>query len=322
MRITELARLTGVTVKAVRYYERIGLLSPTRLSNGYRDFDDHDVRIVSEIRELSEFGIAPSKAAPFIDCLDLGHDSGDECVSSLAVYRDTIAELDRTIASLTTRRHKLQRRLDTSAAGTETASPPAPTEGTTMTDFTSLPQDLPVPEDDGAATHLPGTAMPSVLLPTSGDRHVDLADLGTGRTVIYLYPLTGRPGEDLPDGWDNIPGARGCSTEACSFRDHFSSLQDLGVNQVFGLSSQTPGYQDEVVSRLALPFEMLSDQSMALADELRLPTFTAPGHTRLYSRLTLIVRDAVIEHVFYPIFPPNTHAEQVLDWLRNNPVNE
>jgi peroxiredoxin len=188
------------------------------------------------------------------------------------------------------------------------------------TDYTELPADLPAPVDDGAAAHLPGAAMPALTLTASDGTAVDLAAVGAGRTVIYLYPLTGRPGADLPQGWDAIPGARGCSTEACDFRDHFADLRRAGASQVYGLSSQEPGYQAEVVGRLRLPFTMLSDPQFALADALDLPTFSAPGHDRLYSRLTLVARDGRIEHVFYPVFPPNTHARQVLAWLDAHPA--
>jgi peroxiredoxin len=187
-----------------------------------------------------------------------------------------------------------------------------------MTDFTTLPEGLPVPRDDGAADHLPGTPVPSLTLRASDGRSVDLAALGAGRTILYLYPLTGRPGVDLPAGWDEIPGARGCSTEACDFRDHYADLRAAGAEQVWGLSSQQPDYQAEVVERLRLPFAMLSDPRFELADALGLPTFAAPGHDRLHARLTLVVHDGTVEHAFYPVFPPNTHARQVLDWLRAN----
>jgi peroxiredoxin len=190
-----------------------------------------------------------------------------------------------------------------------------------VSDFTVLPDDLPVPSDDGAADHLPGQRLPALVLAATSGEQVDLAQLGSGRTVIYLYPLTGRPGVALPDGWDEIPGARGCSTEACDFRDHFADLQRVGAARVYGMSSQDSDYQREVVERLALPFAMLSDPALALADALRMPTFAAPGHDRLYARLTLIVRDGTIEHVFYPIFPPNTHAQQVLEWLQQHPAS-
>jgi peroxiredoxin len=188
-----------------------------------------------------------------------------------------------------------------------------------MTDYTALPDDLPVPVDDGAADHLPGMRLPPYELPSTDGGGVDLGGLGPGRTVVYLYPLTGQPGSDLPEGWDSIPGARGCSTEACSFRDHFEDLRKAGVGQVFGLSSQSTAYQSELVERLHLPFPMLSDGSLVLADGLGLPTFSAEGFARLYARLTLVVTDGVIEHVFYPIFPPDRHAEQVLEWLAAHP---
>jgi peroxiredoxin len=185
-------------------------------------------------------------------------------------------------------------------------------------DLLKLPEGLPVPVDDGAASHLPGVAMPVLSLPATDGRWVDLAALGSGRTVIYIYPMTGRPGVELPEGWDDIPGARGCTPESCGFRDLHAELLAAGAAQVFGLSSQSTEYQREAVDRLHLPFAMLSDEPLALADALRLPTFTVEGK-RLYSRLTMIVTDGAIEHVFYPIFPPNEHAQEVLDWLRANP---
>lgn len=324
MRIGELAQRSGVSMKAIRYYERLGLLVPEREQNGYRSFSERDARVVREIRELSGLGIAPSRARPFVECLDEGHEHGDECVSSLAVYRDAIAEIDRVAAELAQRRAELQERLDAGASRTFDRSLPPPDDRkeTRMTDYTILPEGLPVPEDDGAARHLPGLALPPLELPTSDGGSARLDELGPGRTVIYLYPLTGRPGVDLPEGWDAIPGARGCSTEACDFRDHFSELREAGAARVFGMSSQSPGYQAEVVDRLRLPFPMLSDESLALADALRLPTFAAQGHDRLYSRLTLVVAAGAIEHVFYPIFPPNTHAQQVLAWLQEHPRTE
>jgi peroxiredoxin len=134
---------------------------------------------------------------------------------------------------------------------------------------------------------------------------------------VYFYPLTGRPGFDLPDGWDRIPGARGCTPEACNFRDHHADLRAAGAQTVFGVSSQETEYQREVVERLQLPFSMLSDPDLTLAAALGLPTFVSERH-RLYRRLTLIVGDARIEHVFYPVFPPNEHAQEVLSWLRTH----
>jgi peroxiredoxin/DNA-binding transcriptional MerR regulator len=313
MRISELARRTGVTTKAVRYYEQLGLVTPRRTPNGYREYDEGHLRAVAEIRTLTTIGIPPAKAGPFIECLDAGHQHSDECPASLAAYRDSIAEIDRIIAGLTSRRALLVHKLHSGATRNEQREAPSMTA-----DYTTLPADLPVPSDDGRGAHLPGLPMPRLTLSTSDGNSVDLAGLPRGRTVIYLYPLTGRPGVDLPEGWDSIPGARGCSTEACSFRDHYDELREAGASEIYGMSSQSPQYEAEVVERLHLPFQMLSDPDFALADALDLPTLAAPGHNRLYSRLTLIVENGTIEHVFYPIFPPNTHAEQVLDWFGKN----
>lgn len=186
-----------------------------------------------------------------------------------------------------------------------------------MTEYQSLPDDLPRPVDDGAADHLPETPMPAVTLTSTDGKAVNLAELGAGRSVLYIYPLTGKPGVDLPNGWDDIPGARGCTPEACAFRDNYDDLTAAGATAVYGLSSQDHNYQREVVERLHLPFAMLSDQERQLAAALDLPTFEADGMT-LYKRITLVINDGRIEHVFYPIFPPNEHAQQVLHWLRNN----
>jgi peroxiredoxin len=188
-----------------------------------------------------------------------------------------------------------------------------------VTDVYQLPPNLPIPDDDGAADHLPGMPMPRIDLPATGGGVVRLNSLGPGNTVLYIYPLTGRPDTDLPEGWDAIPGARGCTPEACDFRDHHQDLLDAGAGRVFGLSSQDTAYQRELVARLRLPFQMLSDPALTLADALNLPTFQAGG-MRLFTRLTLIVRDDRIKHVFYPIFPPNAHAQQVLAWLRDDPL--
>jgi peroxiredoxin len=183
--------------------------------------------------------------------------------------------------------------------------------------FTQLPPGLPVPEDDGAADHLVGLRVPVLGLPSTSGRVVDLHELGPGRTVIYLYPMSGRPGTELPDGWDGIPGARGCTPESCAFRDHHDELLAAGATAVFGLSSQDTDYQRELAERVHLPFELLSDPERRLAGALGLPLFDVAGLT-LYKRLTLLIRESVIEHVFYPVFPPDGHAEQVLGWLRAN----
>lgn len=143
--------------------------------------------------------------------------------------------------------------------------------------------------------------------------------LGPGRTILYIYPLTGRADVDLPDGWDRIPGARGCTNEACDFRDHHDDLRAAGAARVYGVSSQDTNYQRELVERLQLPFTMLSDTEFRLADALTLPTFYAAGLT-LFTRLTLVARQGLIEHAFYPVFPPNQHAQQVFAWLHSHPA--
>jgi peroxiredoxin len=182
------------------------------------------------------------------------------------------------------------------------------------TDF-PLPPNLPRPTDDGAAKHLPGARLPSVALPSTANRSIDLAALA-GRTVVYCYPRTGRPGVALLDGWDQIPGARGCTPESWGFRDHHRELLAAGAAAVFGLSTQPTDYQREVAQRLHLPFELLSDEHFAFSRPLRLPTFDVAGMT-LLRRLTLVARDGVIERVFYPVFPPDTHAAEVVAWLRS-----
>ncbi|MGW6500635.1 MerR family transcriptional regulator [Nonomuraea angiospora] len=318
MRISELARRAGVTTKAVRYYESLGLLTPERLANGYRDYDEHDVRLTREIRALGNLGIPVERTRPFLHCLTAGHRHADDCPASLAGYRDAIAELTQRIEGLAARRTVLIAHLE-EAAHRNSRVPPADEGEDLMTDYASLPADLPVPEDDGAAAHLPGMKAPHLEFQGTDGATICLDALGAGRTVIYIYPLTGRPGTDLPDGWDSIPGARGCTPEACGFRDHHQDLLAAGAAGVFGLSSQDTDYQREVVERLHLPFQMLSDPARSLGQALDLPTFEAGGRT-LYKRLTLILRDDAIEHVFYPIFPPNEHAAQVLAWLRDNPL--
>lgn len=180
-----------------------------------------------------------------------------------------------------------------------------------------LPSNLPIPADDGACAHLVGIRIPSMLLPaTSGDA-VNLAAL-SGRIIVYCYPRTGLPDRASPQGWDEIPGARGCTPQSCAFRDHHQELQTLGV-RVFGLSTQTTDYQREAAERLHLPFPLLSDLNLAFTNALRLPTFEFEG-TKLLKRVTLILRDGVIEYVFYPVFPPDRNAEEVVTWLASNPI--
>jgi peroxiredoxin len=187
-----------------------------------------------------------------------------------------------------------------------------------MSSYQDLPPDLPVPVDDGAADHLPGHRLPAITLPATIGPPVALDELGPERTVLYLYPRTGEPGAPLPTGWDEIPGARGCTPESCGFRDHHAELAVIGA-EVLGLSSQSTAYQTEAAERLRLPFALLSDEAHRFADAMDLPTFKVDD-IRLYRRLTLVVRDGAVEHAFYPVFRPDTHAEEVLGWLRSHPV--
>lgn len=177
-----------------------------------------------------------------------------------------------------------------------------------------LPNDLPVPDDDGAADHLPGMRLPSVPLASTSGEIVDLSAL-PGRTVVYCYPMTGRPDRSLPAGWDEIPGARGCTPQTCSFRDHHAELRSLGAS-VFGSSTQDTEYQREAATRLHLPFALLSDSDLALAGALGLPTFEVDGMV-LLKRLTLVIDEGWIEKVFYPVFPPDRSAEEVVEWLED-----
>jgi peroxiredoxin len=180
-------------------------------------------------------------------------------------------------------------------------------------DIHSLPPDLPEPEDDGAADHLPGMHVPAVALPSTAGGEVRL-DILPGQTVLFCYPRTGEPDRELPPGWNDIPGARGCTPETCGFRDRHEQFTDLGA-RVMALSTQDTDYQREMAGRLQVPFEVLSDTELEFVRALRLPTFTIDGMT-FVKRLTLIIRDGEIEHVFYPVFPPDAHAGEVLDWLR------
>jgi peroxiredoxin len=180
--------------------------------------------------------------------------------------------------------------------------------------YEQLPADLPVPEDDGAADHLVGAVMPSITLPATTGETVDLSTLGP-LAIVYVYPMTGTPGVPLPDGWDDVPGARGCTPESLGFRGNYDELTALGA-QIFGLSVQSTAEQAEAAERLELPYPLLSDSGLVLAERLQLPTFTAADGVVRYKRLTLVLNHSAIEHVFYPIFPPNEHAAEVLDWLR------
>jgi peroxiredoxin len=176
-----------------------------------------------------------------------------------------------------------------------------------------LPSGLPAPLDDGACRHLLGALLPDVPLASTSEQFIKLRQL-SGLTVIYVYPLTARPGVALPSGWDEIPGARGCTPESCAFRDHHDEFRKLGA-KIYGLSAQSTEYQREARGRLHLPFDLLSDGSFAFADALGLPTFTVAS-MRLLRRVTLVTRDGVIVRVFYPVFPPDKHPADVVSYLR------
>lgn len=178
-----------------------------------------------------------------------------------------------------------------------------------------LPDNLPVPLDDGACAHLQGMQMPAISLASTSDRKVDLG-AESGIVVVYFYPMTGRPNGPPMIGWNEIPGARGCTPQSCAFRDHYSELRGLGA-QVYGVSSQSLNEQKEAVQRLHLPFELLSDNLFELASALSLPTFEY-NSSRLIKRLTLIIEDGAICKVFYPVFPPSENADNVIAWLRAN----
>ena len=183
-------------------------------------------------------------------------------------------------------------------------------------DPTFLPPGIPVPQDDGAARHLTGMKLPDLALPATRGGAINLALLA-GRSVLYIYPRTGVPGVDLPPGWDDIPGARGCTPQSCGFRDHFAELKTLGVSHLFGLSTQDTDYQREAAERLHLPFAILSDAKLAFARALNMPTFSVAG-MMLLKRMALVIDDGVIDKVFYPVFPPDQNAADVVAWLRGH----
>ena len=182
-----------------------------------------------------------------------------------------------------------------------------------MTDYTELPTNLPVPQDDGASSHLLGKSLPNVVLLSTSGKQVNVSHI-QGQVVFYCYPMTGQPGVKLPESWDLIPGARGCTPQSCSFRDHYQELQAFST-QVYGISTQDSATQTEAVERLHLPFELLSDADLKLTNALQLPTFDVENK-RLIKRITLIIQERKIVKVFYPVFPPAQNAGDVIKWLK------
>jgi peroxiredoxin len=192
--------------------------------------------------------------------------------------------------------------------------PPTSSKELSMTNLLQVDwSELPPPHDDGGARHLDGAAVPSLSLPDTRGNAVDLSRLA-GKAVVYAYPMTGRPDMSLSDGWDMIPGARGCTPQSCAFRDHYAELAALGVEHLFGLSTQDTSYQIEAANRLHLPFPLLSDARLEMAHALRLPTMDVAG-TTLLKRLTLVIVDGRIAKAFYPVFPPDRSAADVMAWL-------
>jgi len=182
-------------------------------------------------------------------------------------------------------------------------------------DWTQIPK----PVDDGQAEHLQGTRIPVVELLSTNGEMVNLASL-SGRTVIYAYPMTGRPDVPLPDGWDQLPGARGCTPQSCAFRDHSGELKQRGVSRLFGISTQESAYQKEAADRLQLPFSLLSDSNLKFQNALNLPIMKVQKMT-LLKRLTMVIDDGYITRVFYPVFPPDDSARVVVEWLSNTGSN-
>jgi DNA-binding transcriptional MerR regulator len=295
MRVSELARRTGTTVRALRYYETAGLVVPRRLGNGYREYEPIAVKLVQQIRELTALGLSVEETRPFVESLAEGQEA-DVCGAAVVTYRSAINGLQERIGRLTAQRDGLRERLEVAAGRVR---PPA--SGRPGAD----PREL------------VGVRMPALDFYATDGRPVDLGDLGPGRSIIFVYPLTGRPGVDLPKSLLEILGARGSTAQASWFRDHHAELLAAGAARVYGLSAQSGGYQRELVHRLALPYPLLPDPRMALAAALGLPTFGA-GEMVLYRRLTLVVHDDVIEHVFHPIAAPSMHALEVLRWLAHH----
>jgi peroxiredoxin len=185
-------------------------------------------------------------------------------------------------------------------------------------DYTALPPDLPVPADDGAADHLAGLTIPALALPSTLGGAADLAEPARGRLVAYVYPRTGTPGQPLLPGWDDIPGARGCTPQSCAYRDALAEFSGLGAS-VIGVSAQTGAEQAEFAAREHIPFPLLSDPDLSLASALGLPTFEVAGMT-LYRRLTFVAEAGRIVKAFYPVFPPDRDAAEVLAWLTTHPA--
>jgi DNA-binding transcriptional MerR regulator len=288
MRVGELARRTGTTIRALRYYEETGLVVPRRLGNGYRDYDPLAERQVAQIRELMSLGLTVEETRPFVESLA---NDDDVCAAAVATFRSTVTNLQARIGELTAQRDALDARIDTAARQVVTGPPGAGCR----------PADL------------IGRPLPALDFYGTDGRPVSLHALGPGRSVVFVYPLTGRPGVDLPRGLLEIPGARG-DAQGNWLRDHHAEILAAGAARVHGLSAQSTGYQRELAYRLRLPYPLLPDPKLTLAAAAGLPTRTT-GDLTVYERLTLIVADDRVEHVFHPIPDPASHALDVMRWL-------
>ncbi|MCY1139766.1 MerR family transcriptional regulator [Actinoplanes sp. Pm04-4] len=291
MRVGELARRTGTTVRALRYYEAAGLVVPRRLSNGYREYEPVAERQVAQIRELMALGLSVEETRPFVESIGNGD---DVCAAAVATFRSTVRGLQQRIGELTAQRDALDARIDAAARQVMTGPP--------------------------AAGSLLGVRLPALRFYATDGRPVDLGDLGPGRTVVFVYPLTGRPGVDLPRGLLEVAGARGTTDQAIWLRDHHAEILAAGAARVYGLSAQSTGYQRELAHRLRLPYPLIPDPRLTLAAAAGLPTLTTADMT-LYDRLTLVITDDVVEHVFHPIPDPAAHPLDVMRWLTQHPRN-
>ncbi|MBG0566746.1 MerR family transcriptional regulator [Actinoplanes aureus] len=286
MRVGELARRTGTTIRALRYYEEAGLVMPRRLGNGYRDYDPIAERQVTQIRELMALGLTVEETRPFVE--SIANDE-DVCAAAVATFRSTVTSLQTRIGELTAQREALDARIDDAARQVVTSAPTAGAE----------PVDL------------IGRPLPPLHFYATDGRPIDLHDLGPGRSVLFVYPLTGRPGVDLPRGLLEVHGARSRDNW---MRDHHAEIRTAGAARVYGLSAQSTGYQRELAHRLRLPYPLIPDPRLTLATAARLPARTV-GDLIVYERLTLIVADDLVEHVFHPIPDPVSHALDVIRWL-------
>ncbi|WP_328474329.1 MerR family transcriptional regulator [Actinoplanes sp. NBC_00393] len=286
MRVGELARRTGTTIRALRYYEETGLVVPRRLGNGYRDYDPIAERQVAQIRELMALGLTVEETRPFVESIA---NDDDVCAAAVATFRSTVTNLQARIGELTAQREALDARIDTAARQVVTGPAGAGSE----------PVDL------------IGKPLPELRFYGTDGRPISLHALGPGRSVIFVYPLTGRPGVDLPRGLLEIHGAR---SQDSWLRDHHAEILAAGAARVYGLSAQSTGYQRELVHRLRLPYPLIPDPKLTLAAAARLPTRTV-GDLIVYERLNLIVTDDLVEHVFHPIPDPASHALHLMRWL-------